>query len=87
MGCLYETEACSKHAHCITCLHYVEPHLTVNAPKTNADYLRGLTNKALAKWLVRKAKCTGCSAESCDETFCIELMEDWLEQPYEEEYL
>ena len=47
--------------------------------KTNANYLRNMTNEEMAEWLVYKVKCTGCNAENCDSEFCVNLMKQWLE--------
>lgn len=54
-------------------------------PLTNADYIRSLGDKELAELLVYKIKCTGCNAENCDEKFCVNLMKEWIEYPYEKQ--
>lgn len=50
---------------------------------SNAEYLRSMANEEMAEWLVYKVKCTGCNAEDCDEEFCVNLMKEWIEYPYE----
>ena len=80
MICPYETEVCRKDVHCAMCSHYVEPEgITTKSCKTNADYIRSLTNEEMAEWLVYKVKCMACDAENCESKFCVNLMKQWLE--------
>lgn len=51
--------------------------------KTNADRMRSMNDEELAEWLVYKVKCTGCNAENCDEEFCLNLMNEWIKNPCE----
>lgn len=51
-----------------------------SAPKTNADYIRGLNDKDLRNFLCGLMRCEGClfgTSSGCD-------LEGWLKRPKEE---
>lgn len=70
--------------YCLKCksqvIRFEEPDIYY----TNADYLRGVNDENLAEFLLHKVKCTGCNAEHCDEKFCLTMMKEWIQRPYEE---
>lgn len=88
-ACMYRSDCnectrdCKHYYKCDSCDYYLDENMvneeTVSICKTNADYLRNMTNEEMAEWLVYKVKCTGCNAENCDSKFCVSLMKQWLE--------
>ena len=50
--------------------------------ETNAEHIRNMTDDELAEWLVYEIRCSACDAENCDEQYCLNVMKEYLEQPY-----
>lgn len=57
----------------------------INEKITTADYLRSATNEEMAEWLLYNVRCTACDGEYCDELWCLNMIKQWLEEPYTEE--
>lgn len=65
-------------------------------PQTNGDHIRGMTDEELAEWIrngIASDACDYCNYNNgyCDGSPCrgkaeADVIIDWLQQPYEEDY-
>jgi hypothetical protein len=59
-------------------------------PKTNADYIRSMTDEELAKWLdYEYSRCEWCNidkigTDDCSDIDCTACILDWLKEEHKE---